>query len=1064
MSRKSSPGRGLRASGAITLPLFILFFLSGFTCLVYEVAWVRLFTGVFGNTTYSVTAVLSAFMAGLALGSRLFGKLIDTRRRQLVVYAMLEAGIALFAVLITLTVPLLNPVYGFFYNTLNFSDTLLTAVRFALSFVLVFIPTLLMGGTLPVIARFFIRRMEQVGTGAGILYGLNTLGAAAGCLVTGFYLIRVFGVRESVFIAALINIIIAACVFLAARLIPVEKQDETVKLTSTRNDTATFSAARMRVFLALVAGAGFVSLSCEILWTRLLVFMLKTTVYAFSIMLTTFLLGIGLGSLIFALVERRFGIKNYLKFWGLLQWGVAVSVFLSLLAFGSFARMPIEPYTTGVTWAGNVLLTNLLPSIIVMALPTLLIGIAFPAAVAVFTRQISHIGESFGSLYAVSTVGSILGCVVTGFFLVALAGTQVSMLIMVFISCGIATLALVLSAGAESKPKNPADSAGPARFSVWGAFAPWPAVIAAFLILPGDYLFRYYNMGEAMHDRTSVIDYAHEGIEGITTVHHFASGHRVISTGSINVAGTAYTLRTTQKLQAHIPMLLHPVPRLICQVGFGSGETSRIVTSYDIERLDVVEISSSVIETSDRYFSDINGGVVRHPKFRPVIMDGANYFRLTGERYDVIMNDSIWPYYAGNSGLYTREYFRAAKKRLKPGGIMTSWMPVDMDLSSFTSLLKTFRAEFPYVSFWFATSHDNQHALIAGSDAPFSVNPRTFLDRFERYARRDLVEIGYSSPSAFLDIFKFDQAAIDEMEPRGRLHTENDPYLEFAVSRTTMHDLTNTLSLIRLYRKSATSLLPDGGRIERLHGDIERMGRATGHVLTAMAMNSAGNPGYTHEIKKALAIVPDYPGISTRSDGISMAPAEINPAEGPPSHDSLVSNARDLLREGAYTKMVAVLKNALEMEPSSGEALALLGEAYLKMGRFDEASDYFKKAIASGGKGLAAHYHLGWIYLRKGDLDAAAKEFMRGLRRNPDAAELHYALGMTRKFQYRITDAKRSFNRALELTPFDGEIHFELGLIHEAEGDRFAADRRYRQALRFDPAHDGARQGLARLN
>jgi len=302
------------------------------------------------------------------------------------------------------------------------------------------------------------------------------------------------------------------------------------------------------------------------------------------------------------------------------------------------------------------------------------------------------------------------------------------------------------------------------------------------------------------------------------------------------------------------------------------------------------------------------------------------------------------------------------------------------------------------------------------------------------------------------------------MEPRGRLHTENDPYLEFAVSRTTMHDLTNTLSLIRLYRKHAASLLPDNGRSKRLHGDIERMGRATGHVLNAMVMSSARNPGHMIEIRNALAIVPDYPGISTRSDGILMAPPEKDVREKTPSHSSLVVRARELLREGAYAEMIAPLKQALEIEPRSGEALTLLGETYLKMGRFDEALIYLKQAIDYGTDIFEAHYHLGWIHLRKGNLDAARGEFLKGIRANPNAAELHYALGMTYKFQNNLPDALRSLNRALDLTPFDAEINFTLGLIHEAQGDRFTALQFYRKALRLEPGHEGARQGLARLN
>ncbi|MBP7605021.1 MAG: fused MFS/spermidine synthase [Spirochaetes bacterium] len=1057
MTRKSLRGEEPRTAGAVRLLLYTLFFISGFTGLVYEVAWVRLFTGVFGNTTYSVTAVLAAFMAGLALGGWLFGGLIDTKKRALAVYAALEAGIALFAVLITLAVPLLDPVYRYLHGILNFSNTLLTSARFVLSFMLVIIPTVLMGGTLPVIARFFVRHLGQVGTGTGLLYGLNTLGAATGCLVTGFYLIKSFGVRETVFISAAINLAIALTVLVAAR----RGTDETFSETSTESKTpdspSSISRDYARIFLLLAAAAGFVSLSCEILWTRLLVFMLKTTVYAFSTMLTTFLLGIGLGSLAFTLLDRRLGIRNHLRLWGYLQWGIAASVFLSLLAFGAMAGMRADTLSTGTGWTGNLLGSTLMPSVAVMALPTFLTGMAFPAAVAVFSRRISRFGESLGTLYAASTAGSIVGCVVTGFLLVTYAGTQGSIIIMVLISGCAATVALVM---AERPPDG---KRAPLAGFLTRKLAPWSAVLAALFVLPGDYLFSYYNKGEAMHDPSSVIDYAHEGIEGITTVHHFAGGHRVISTGSINVAGTAYTLRTTQKLQAHIPMLLHPAPRLVCQIGFGSGETSRIVTSYDIDRLDVVEISSSVIETSDRFFRDINGGVVRNPRFRPVIMDGANYLRLTSERYDVIMNDSIWPYYAGNSGLYTGEYFRAGKARLRPGGIMTSWLPVDMDIASFTSLLKTFRAEFSYVSFWFATSHDNQHALIAGSDTPFRIEPAGFLARFERYARKDLAEIGYSSPAAFIDIFKFDQSSIDELEDRGRLHTENDPYLEFAVSRTTMHDLANALSLIRLYRVPAVSLLKPATGHGSLSAGIERMSLATGHVLSAMVMNSQRNPAHAAEIRRALAIVPDYPGISTHSDGIFMAPAPAPSAAGPKSFDDYLSLSRELRRGGDYPRMIAALREALAIRPRSGEALTLLGEAFLKSGRFDEAMTNLEMAVDAGAP-FEAHYHLGWIYLRKGNLEEAARQFAAGLRVNPDAAELHYALGMTRKFQYRLADARRSFIRAEELTPFDGEIHFELGLISEAEGDRFTADRRYRRALRLDPAHEGARQGLARLN
>jgi len=1038
--------------------LFVLFFFSGLTGLVYEVVWVRLFTEVFGNTTYAVTAVLAAFMAGLSLGAWIFGRFIDTRKEYLLIYTILESGIALCAASVPLAVPALSGLYSVLYKSFHFSEAALTAARFGISFALMLPSTMLMGGTLPVLGKSLVRRTGEIGRRTAALYGINTLGASLGCIITGFLLIKNLGARGSVFLAAAINLLIAALVFVMLRaglLGPAGEEARAAPPGSAESDP--MRARRRLLFLVLVGAAGFASLSYEILWTRLLVFKLKTTVYAFASMLSVYLLGIGAGSLLFPLIEKRMGIKDYWSLWGVLQAGIAAAGFCSLLSFAGIALLPIEAPTTGMGWTHKLLSGNLLHSLVVMGLPTLLMGLAFPVATAAYTRQVASYGRSVGILYACGTAGSILGSIATGFFLVSALGTQGSTEALVLLGGAVAAIALAFSPGTPAGKKRAPSADRTGRIKIIAAIAIILVLSAAVAALPRGHLLRYMNTGELAHDITAVIDDAHEGVEGITTVHHFADGGRVISTGSINVAGTAFTLRTTQKLQAHIPLLLHPKPRLVCQIGFGSGETSRIVCSYGIERLDLVEISRAVIDMADRHFRDINGGVTADPRFRAIIMDGANYLRLTGERYDIIMNDSIWPYYAGNSGLYTREYFEAAKGRLLPGGIMTSWVPVSMDYESLAVLLKTFHAVFPRVSLWFATSHENQHALIVGSSETVAINPLRFRERFARLAKPDLAEIGYGTPAAFLDIYKFDEEAIAEMEWAGAYHTVDRPYLEFAESRTTMHDLSNGLMMIRLYRKDAARL-PGVAADAGLRAGLALLYEATGHVLNGLVLRAGADASYRGEYIKALSLVPDYPGISSARDE-GKTPSE-EQSKGIPEFNRAILEAKGLLGEGRFMEMLPVLERAIRLDPRSGEAYTLRGEAFLKMGRFGDAMEHLKKAIELSPERFEAYYHLGWIYFRMGDLDAATAQFEKGIDRNPKAAELHYLLGKALAYKNRPREARRSFQRAAALSPFDAEFYYELGAIDEREGNTESAIRSYEKAIKLNPQHVDAKRRI----
>jgi spermidine synthase len=635
---------------ALTLIFVFLFFLSGATGLIYEMVWVRLFTIVFGNTTYGVSAVLTAFMAGLGMGSYVFGRLIDRKRNPLLIYATLELGIGLSALAMPHILLVLQGFYSAIYNQFPSSVWLLQVIRTGLSFVILFVPTFLMGATLPVLTKFLAQRNIRAGRTIGVLYAANTLGATTGCLLSGLVLFKIFGLEKSTYISAVLNFILAGGFLLlnrfsaGARNSEMSGIPERPKDQAPRVSTSEISPFAQNVLLACFALAGFTSLAYEVLWFRLLVFQMQTTVYAFTAMLTTFLAGIGIGSALFAIIDKRQ--RSSVQYWtpfAYLEIAIGVLGLLSIVLLGSFG--PLISQLSYTFWKFFGLLFA--SSSMIMLLPTVLMGIAFPMVCKIYSQNAGQIGSIVGRVYAWNTIGSIFGSFITGFFLVRLLGTQVSLILISLCNFLIATIILAISPKAEQPAATAREGRGKKelpRTTIkpgWVIAMLWLLPVVIIVFIPGDFLFQYYNTGEKRQNAQAEILHAEEGVQGITTVHRYPEGYRVISTGSINVAGTSFTLRTTQILQGHIPMLLHPDAKQVLQVGFGSGETAHIVTQYaNVVQHDTVEISQSVIDSSARFFQDINHDVVKHPKFHPIIMDGANYLRLTRKKYDVIMNDS----------------------------------------------------------------------------------------------------------------------------------------------------------------------------------------------------------------------------------------------------------------------------------------------------------------------------------------------------------------------------------------------------------------------------------------
>lgn len=1050
-----------------------LFFLSGATGLIYEIVWTRFFTIAYGNTTYGVSAVLTAFMAGLGLGSYVFGRVIDRKKDYLLIYALLEIGIALIALAMPQILDLLQGVYARIYGEFPSSIWLLQSVRTLLSFIILVIPTFLMGATLPVLTRFFVSHKSQIGSRVGVLYGANTLGATIGSFITGFFLIQAFGLRQTVYIAASVNLILAA-IFLLVR----QRLDSKSVLELTGSKPATnqdsdvhgdeLSPRQIKILLICFAVAGFCSLAYEVLWFRLLVFHLQTTIYAFTTMLTTFLVGIGLGSVVSSAFLRKGSTIN--KSWMMffyIEAAIGVLGLLSIWLFGSLGMLNtflVDPFWKYVA-------VQFSAAAIIMMLPALLMGAAFPVVCRIVSNDAGKIGGTVGLVYAANTVGAIFGSFVTGFYLVRHFGTQDSLILIAMLNVMVAAMVLFYA------PRNTHSAAATGVFknvpNLALVMVLWVIVISITLLIPRNYIFEYYNVREKLHNPKVTILHAEEGLESVTTVHQYPDGSRTISAGSINVAGTAFTHRTTQILQAHVPMLLHPDAREVVQIGFGSGETAHILTTYDnVERVDLVDISKSVLDTSAQFFKDINFDVVKHPKFHPYIMDGANYLRLTGKKYDVIMNDSIWPFYAGNSGLYTKDYFEAGRRHLKEGGFMTSWLPLQIDPEDFKILLNTFHSVFPHVSVWVAMTHYNKHALIVGSEKKIEIDMPRFVERYNRFARKDMQIIDIDSPIQLLNTFLMDEKTFGDEIDSAAIHTEDNPVLEFSLSRG------NTANVqMRVYdfmRSRLSNVSPYLINLQTRQRDdvvatLAAASQATAYVMTGFVKQDSFQPDYVSAFEAALKSWPQHAGAQRAlylARKVATTKLDVRNLAGK-SFEELSQVGEQLLRNNAYDQAYLVYEKLRDMRPNNAAIHETTGVILYHLGRFSESIAAFEKAISINStpellvKLSMSRNQYGLQLATQGLFDKAEQHFIEAIKLNPDFSEAHSNYGILLANIGQIDRAIQQQERALSINPRYATAQFRLGMILGRNGRTTDALKYLKAAIAIEPGLWPAYEELA---
>jgi len=677
-----------------------IFTLSGAAALMDQVVWLRYLSLVFGNTTYAAATLLAVFMGGLGLGASLAGRWADRWSRPLVALALFEVGIGAVAIASPGLFGLMDDAYVALYRTLGNQPALFAAARALLAACFLLPPTFLMGGTFPVLVRGVAAAPEAgVGRSVALLYATNTLGAVLGVALAGFASVRLLGFGATLLISAALNLVAAICFLFLSRSVP---------LPSVRAPSA---PPAVRWILVVVAVMGATSLAYEVLWTRILLHYLGSSVYAYSLMLVLFLFGIGGGSLLATPWIDR--IARPALALGAIELGIGL-----LCAGQTFSFQLLNPIRVAVAqWIGTehfakACLTEVLALLPILGPPTLLMGASFPLAVRLASTGSDRRGRDVGAVYGANTIGSVVGSLAAGFLLLPMLGTQTTL---------VAVAAINLAVGAVLLHR--ASSAALLARCAWAAAF---AVLALPLILPPNAVIlaaRALIGGEI----GSVVHFE-ESANASVTVRRIPSepeSYHSLEVNGVNVAGTHPSLYAVQKMQGHLPLLLTPRAVRVLHIGFGSGGTAHAVSRHDVGSILIAELTPEVLDASQRFFAHLNHGVLADPRIEVEVNDGRNFLMATPRTFDVILSDSVHPHYAGNGSLYTREFFELARDHLSPDGTVSMWLPMySLSTRNYAMIVRAFADVFPHTIVWYEPSVLNSFTIVTGRLRPEVLHPR----------------------------------------------------------------------------------------------------------------------------------------------------------------------------------------------------------------------------------------------------------------------------------------------------------------------------------------------------
>ena len=761
--------------------LIPLFLASGATSLVYETVWERQLHLIFGTSQVAVSTVLAAFMTGLALGGFGGAKWADRVERPIRAYAILEALIGLYALVFPWIVELIQPVYESFYHAFEPSQTAFGAFQFLLLGIALLPPTFCMGMTLPLLSRFATTATKDSGQRVGTLYGANTIGAVLGTGMAGFYLLPTIGLNLTTWSAAGANLLLCLGALVLSRTVEALPPSE-----SKETDDGGWTLTHLGLIALL---AGFSSLLYEVAWFRLMSLILGASAYAFSVMLFSFLLGIGSGGWIGGpLADKLYaggGSRRVLMGLAVLQAGIATLTWAAMYLYAELPWLFVVVYDTmGVSalllWMGKLLL-----AMSVMVPPAFLMGLAFPLLVRAAAGESLSLGKPVGRLYGWNTVGAIFGASLGGLLFLPWIFVRGSVMLAISVNVFIACLAGYRAFRGQQNAQIKVLSTGLALGAGLLFFAaPWNPL----QMTSGTYKY-VYNMDDRSRDgvyRSHVepyeLMYYTEGLSSVVTVAQNKNSGDVWLANNGKIDASSKADMPTQVLVSHMPYLYRPDSETVMMLGLAAGYSAGSAALHTTPKvIDLVEIEERIIDAS-HYFDDWNHRPLEDPRVVMLVNDARNHLNLTPDQhYDLIIAEPSNPWLTGVSNLFTKEYFEMGKRKLKPTGIWSQWIQIyGMDTDDLRSLLGTFSDTYPYVHLYSTIS--DADLVLVGSESPLDMD----IDRFQRVidanpaVKADLLEIGIDSATDILARYRLDRSKLQELADGVERNTDDNMRVEYS--------------------------------------------------------------------------------------------------------------------------------------------------------------------------------------------------------------------------------------------------------------------------------------------
>ena len=971
--------------------ILALFLLSGASGLIYQVVWFRLLATVFGATVPAATTVLAAFMSGLALGSYLLGRSGDRTDRPLRLYAGYELGIAVTAWAALAAMERMRPVATLLSSALGDGGAGLGAARFVVAFLVLLIPTTLMGATLPVLSRALVRRRDEAGVHLSGLYAANTWGAALGALVAGFLLIRLLGLRGAVFVAVAINAAVAA----ASWLLGSYRAGAALQSVAPEPPQESAGGLHSVTLLVTFAGAGATTLAYEVLWSRVLHGFLGNSTYAFATTLVVFLAGIALGGWLV-----RFAIDRIppVRLYAALQTGIAGAALLSvpLLTRVVDLRGLQGFFAAGATpWAAELAI-RFGASVAVLLIPTTLMGATFPLVARLYLSHANRVGTEVGRVYAAGTAGNIAGALLAGFLLVPLAGITRSLALVALLN-GAVAVAIVLFAGRPRRATRLALSGG---YLALGA-----AVVAAPVS------FQFPADTEAAGD---VVLFYREGTTATTKVYEKPlTARKHMSVDGVYIGGAGGAEKKEQVL-AHLPKLLLPRFRSELAIGLGSGvvpgESGR---HPEVERLDIVEIAASVAAGAARFERE-NHAILNDPRVRLLVTDGMHYLATTTARYDIIASDAkSRPKSRGNGLFYSHEYYLLARDRLTPEGLFIQWVPLHLPRRVYESVLHTFAASFPYASLWVLPDRDT---FLVGSRQPLAPDWSLVAARLgpESAAGADnpfagLRKHGVTTAATLAAMYVAGREALLDATAHAPLNSLNRPHVEFYAfadyARPANDMIAENYELLLALRDTAEVPAPAAATHRALSLYLQALGRAYAlerdYAAIEESLAAALRLAPEDELLRTLALKYYATRVTGRVRAGDPAAARryLAAARRVDGDGAEVHRLAALLHlhGGDPASAVRELQEAVRVAPDDVALRTALFRLLWQQGAVDEAATHLEAVLAVASDSVFAHRNLG-LYLarRRGAAGAALPHLESAYARTPRDAELIAALAWAR--------------------------------------------------------------------